>query len=97
MLADMFGCLLRLYATTGQARDITSASDFLESHWADAVIGDTAPDSHDLGAQFEAMKAKAVILSKRNRNVCIPRTIDIYKHHNRIERCFNHFRRFGTR
>jgi transposase len=49
---------------------------------------------------LQAMKAEAVIPSKRNRKVFIPHNIDVYKHRNRIERCFNrlkHFRRFATR
>ena len=49
---------------------------------------------------FAAMKAQAVIPSKRNRKVFIPHDGEIYKHRNRIERCFNrlkHFRRFATR
>lgn len=47
-----------------------------------------------------AMKAEAVIPSKRNRKIFIPHDIDVYRHRNRIERCFNclkHFRRFATR
>ena len=46
------------------------------------------------------MKAAAVIPSKRNRKTVIPHDADIYKHRNRIERCFSrleHFRRFATR
>jgi len=46
------------------------------------------------------MKAEAVILSKRNRKVLIPHNTTIYKHSNRIKRCFGRlkcfFRRFAT-
>ncbi|RUX28766.1 hypothetical protein EOA13_15165 [Mesorhizobium sp. M7A.F.Ca.US.011.01.1.1] len=57
-------------------------------------------DSNDLRQRIAGMKAEAGIPSKRNRKVAIPHGTDIYKHRNRIERCFNrlkHFRRFATR
>ncbi len=64
------------------------------------MLADKAYDSNDLRDKIAAMRAKAVIPSKRNRKVCIPHDVDIYKHRNRIERCFNrlkNFRRFATR
>lgn len=64
------------------------------------MLADKAYDSNDLRNQIAAMKAQAVIPSKRNRKVFIPHDVKIYKHRNRIERCFNrlkHFRRFATR
>ena len=63
------------------------------------MLADKAYDSNALRDKITAMEAKAVIPSKRNRKVCISHDIDIYKHRNRIERCFNrlkHFRRFAT-
>lgn len=57
-------------------------------------------DSNDLRKKITALKAEVVIPSKRNRRVFISHDIDIYKHRNWIERCFNrlkHFRRFATR
>jgi transposase len=42
----------------------------------------------------------AAIPSNRTRKVLIPHDPIVYKHRNRIERCFNrlkHFRRFATR
>jgi transposase len=64
------------------------------------VLADKAYDSNDLRGTIAAMKAKKVIPSKRNRKVFLPKDIDVYRHRNRIERCFNHlkeFRRFATR
>jgi transposase len=100
MLADTLGRPLRLCITPGQASDITAAPDLLEGQEAEAVLADKAYDSNDLRDRIGAMKAQAVIPSKRNRKVFIPHDVEIYKHRNRIERCFNrlkHFRRFATR
>ena len=100
MLADTFGRPLRFCITPGQASDIKSAANLIEGQTADAVLADKAYDSNDLRDKIAAIKAEAVIPSKRNRKVFIPHNIDVYKHRNRIERCFNrlkHFRRFATR
>ena len=100
MLADTLGRPVRLRSTPGQASDITTAPELLEGQEAEAVIADKAYDSNDLRDRIIAMKAQAVIPSKRNRKVFTPHDGDIYKHRNRIERCFNrlkHFRRFATR
>ena len=100
MLADTFGRPLRFRITPGQASDITSAPHLLEGQQADAVLADKAYDSNDLRNKIAAMKAEAVIPSKRNRKIFIPHDIEVYKHRNRIERCFNrlkHFRRLATR
>lgn len=100
MLADTLGRPVRFHITPGQASDIASAPDLLEGQRAKAVLADKAYDSNDLRNKIAAMKATAVIPSKRNRKICIPHDGDIYKHRNRIERCFNrlkHFRRFATR
>jgi putative transposase len=100
MLADTLGRPLRLRITPGQASDITTAPDLLEGQEAEAVLADKAYDSNDLCDRIAAMKAQAAIPSKRNRKLFIPHDVEIYKHRNRIERCFNrlkHFRRFATR
>lgn len=100
MLADTFGRPLRFRITPGQASDITAAPDLLEGQKAGAVLADKAYDSNDLRGRIAAMKADAVIPSKRNRKAFIPHDTAIYKHRNRIERCFGrlkHFRRFATR
>ena len=100
MLADTFGRPLRLRITPGQASDVTAAPDLLEGQKAGAVLADKAYDSNDLREHIADMKAQAVIPSKRNRKVFIPHDTAIYKHRNRIERCFGrlkHFRRFATR
>jgi putative transposase len=100
MLCDTLGRPLRFLITPGQANDITAAPDLLEDQEAGAVLADKAYDSNDLRQRIADMKAEAVISSKRNRKVAIAHDTDIYKHRNRIERCFNrlkHFRRFATR
>ncbi len=51
-------------------------------------------------AKAAASGAQAVIPSNRTRKIIIPHDPAIYRHRNRIERCFNklkHFRRFATR
>ena len=100
MLCDTFSRPLRFRITPGQASDIISAPELLKGQTAKAVLADKAYDGKDLRDQIKAMKAEAVIPSKRNRKVFIPHDTDAYKHRNRIERCFNrlkHFRRFSTR
>jgi transposase len=67
---------------------------------AKAVLADKAYDSNALRSLITSMGAEAVIPSNRCRKVAIPHDVPIYKHRNRIERCFNklkHFRRFATR
>ena len=100
MLADALGRPLRFRITAGQAHDITAAPALLEGQQADAILADKAYDSNELRDTIAQMEAQAVIPSKRNRKVFIPHDTELYKHRNRIERCFGrlkHFRRFATR
>ena len=100
MLCDTLGRPLRFLITPGQANDITAAPDLLEGQEAGAVLADKAYDSNDLRQRIANMKAEVVIPSKRNRKAAIPHDAEVYRHRNRIERCFNrlkHFRRFATR
>lgn len=100
MLADSLGRPLRISVTAGQTADITAAPALLEGQTAKAVLADKAYDSNALRALIASIGAKAVIPSNRTRKVIIPHDADLYKHRNRIERCFNrlkHFRRFATR
>lgn len=100
MLADALGRPLRFIVTAGQVGDITQAPALLEGQAGKAVLGDKAYDSNALRATIKAMNAEAVIPSNRTRKITIPHDPTIYKHRNRIERCFNrlkHFRRFATR
>ena len=99
MQADTLGRPLRFRITSGQASGIASAPALLEGQRAKAVLADKAYDGHDLRNQIAGMDAEAVIPSKRNRKVAIPHDDTIYKHRNKIERCFGrlkHFRRFAT-
>ncbi len=100
MLADALGRPLRFIITAGQTGDITQAPALLEGQTGSAVLADKAYDSNALRATIAAMKAEAVIPSNRSRKILIPHDTAIYRHRNRIERCFNrlkHFRRFATR
>jgi putative transposase len=100
MLGDTLGRPLRFLITPGQTNDITAAPDLLEGQKVDAVLADKAYDSNDLRQRSADTKAEAVIPSKRNRKIAIPHDAEVYRHRNRIERCFNrlkHFRRFATR
>ena len=100
MLADTLGRPIRVILTAGQTGDITTAPALLDGLCADAVLADKAYDSNALRAAIAAMGAIAVIPSNRTRRIAIPHDAVIYKHRNRIERCFNrlkHFRRFATR
>jgi transposase len=100
MLCDTLGRPLRFLITPGQTNDITAAPDLLEGQKAGAVLADKAYDSNDLRQRIADMKAEAVIPSKRNRKIAIPHDAEVYRHRNRIERCFNrlkNFRRFATR
>ena len=100
MLADTFGRPLRFLVTAGQVGDIIAAPALLDGLSAEAVLADKAYDSNALRAIIANMGAAAVIPSNRCRKVAIPHDAVIYRHRNRIERCFNklkHFRRFATR
>jgi transposase len=100
MLADTFGRPLRFIVTAGQVGDITTAPTLLDGLSAEAVLADKAYDSNALRALIANLGAEAVIPSNRCRKIAIPHDATVYKHRNRIERCFNklkHFRRFATR
>ena len=100
MLADALGRPLRFVITPGQANDITAAPALLVGQEGRAVLADKAYDSKALRDQIAGMGALAVIPSSRSRKVLIPHDTALYRHRNRIERCFNrlkHFRRFATR
>ena len=100
MAADTLGRPLRFILTAGQSGDILAAPALIDGFDTDAVLADKAYDSNALRAIIADAGAQAVIPSNRSRKVIIPHDPAIYKHRNRIERCFNklkHFRRFATR
>jgi transposase len=100
MLADALGRPLRLILTGGQVHDIVTAPALLEGIQGGAVIADKAYDSNHLRQLIANAGMLAVIPSIPSRKVPIPHDANLYKHRNRIERCFNklkHFRRFATR
>jgi len=80
--------------------DCTQAIELLGQHKVDAVLADKGYDSDAIVKHVEAMGAKTVIPSKRNRKLQREYDKDLYKQRNRIERCFSklkQFRRFATR
>ena len=100
MVCDSLGRPLRFILTAGQVGDILTASALLTGFHAKAVLADKAYDSNALRQVIANSGAEAVIPSNRTRKVAIPHDAVIYRHRNRIERCFNklkHFRRFATR
>ncbi len=100
MLADALGRPLRFIVTAGQVGDITQAPALLQGQSGNAVLADKAYDSKALRETIAGLGAEAVIPSNRSRKIIIPHDECVYKHRNRIERCFNrmkHFRRFATR
>jgi transposase len=100
MLADALGRPLRIIVTAGQRGDVLEAEALLQGQAGTAVLADKAYDANALRATIAAMGAEAVIPSNRSRKITIPHDADVYRHRNRIERCFNrlkHFRRFATR
>nr|WP_235919326.1 IS5 family transposase [Aureimonas psammosilenae] len=100
MLCDTLGRPLRFMLSAGQRHDNLAAKALLDGFQAEAVLADRAYDNNDLWQTIAAMNAAAVIPSTRSRKVAIPHDTAIYRHRNRIERCFNklkHFRRFATR
>jgi transposase len=100
MVADSLGRPLRFILTAGQVGDALAAPALLEGFHAQAVIADKAYDSNAIRQLVAASGAQAVIPSNRTRRIIIPHDPAIYRHRNRIERCFNklkHFRRFATR
>jgi transposase len=100
MVADSLGRPLRFILTAGQVGDVLAAPALLKGFQAQAVLADKAYDSNALRQLIADSGAEAVIPSNRTRKVIIPHDAAIYRHRNRIERCFNklkHFRRFATR
>jgi transposase len=100
MAADSLGRPLRFILTAGQVGDVLAAPALLEGFQAQAVLADKAYDSNALRQLIADSGAEAVIPSNRTRKIIIPHDPAIYRHRNRIERCFNklkHFRRFATR
>lgn len=100
MLADALGRPLRFLVSPGQAGDITAAPALLDGLEGGAVLADKVHDSKALRDRIAEMGALAVIPSNRSRKVPIPHNAALYRHRNRIERCFGKlksFRRFATR
>ena len=100
MIADSLGRPLRFILTAGQVGDVLAAPALLDGFRAEAVLADKAYDSNAFRQIIADSGAAAVIPSNRTRKVIIPHDRAIYRHRNRIERCFKklkHFRRFATR
>ena len=99
MLADENGLPLDFRITAGQAAEYAEAVALLGEQQAEAVIADKGYDSDEIVAKAETCGAIAVIPSRRLRKQARSYDRELYKHRNRIERCFNklkQFRRFAT-
>lgn len=100
MLADALGRPLRFVITPVRRMTSPQPPVLLDGQEGRAVIADKANDSNSLRGRIAGMGALAVIPSSRSRKVPIHHDTALYRHRNRIERCFNrfkHFRRFATR
>jgi len=100
LLTDEKGLPVAFRITPGQAAEYAEAIRLLEGQQAKVVIADKGYDSAEIVAKIQSLGAVAVIPPRRHWKQ--PRTFDreLYKHRNRIERCFNalkHFHRFSTR
>jgi transposase len=80
--------------------DCTRAVELLGQRQAEAVIADKGYDSDSILNHVQAMKAEAVVPSRRCRRKQRQHNEQLYKQRNRIERCFSRlkqFRRLATR
>ena len=82
MAVDTLGRPPCFIVTAGQVGDITQAP--VLSGWPDKAY-----DSKASRETIADMGAEVVILSNHSRKVIIPHHELVYKHRNRIERCFN--------
>jgi len=100
MIADGLGRPLRFILTAGQVGDLLAAPASPDGFRAEAVLADKADDSNAFRQIIADSGAQAVFPSNRTRKVIIPHHQAIYRHPNRIERCFDRlkpFRRCATR
>lgn len=91
---------MRFILTPGQRGDVTQAADLIKGTGPGHVIADRAYDARALREAIHDLGAIPVIPPNPTRKH--PATYDpiLYRHRNRIERCFNrlkHHRRIATR
>ena len=99
-MANEHGEPIDFRITAGQINDCTQAVELLGQRQTEAVIADKGYDSDSILAHVEAMKAEAVIPSRRCRRKQRQHNEQLYKQRNRIECCFSRlkqFRRLATR
>jgi transposase len=100
MATDAKGRPLRFILTGGQVHDVIQASALVAGWQPSHVIADKGYDSQAFVDGIEQVGAIAVIPPRSSRKSPRAYDVELYKHRNLIERCFNklkHFRRIATR
>jgi len=100
MATNEKGLPIRVRLTGGHAADITEARNLIRGLKAKALLADKGYTSKSLRRHLQRRSMKAVIPPRSNFKRPYKYSKHLYKHRNRIERCFNrlkHFRRFATR
>ena len=100
LAADIHGRPPRVILTRGQSGDVQQAPALLTGLRPSHVLADRAYDSNAFRRPVADLGAACVIPCNPTRKQPIAYDFNIYKAHNRIERCFNklkHFRRIATR
>jgi transposase len=94
------GLPIRARLTGGNAADITEARNLIRGLKAKALLADKGYIGKPLRRHLQRRGIKPVIPPRSNARRPCKYSKHLYKHRNRIERCFNklkHFRRFATR
>jgi transposase len=97
---DEHGLQVGFVLTAGQTNDCTQAIALLGDRKVGHLLADKSYDANDIVEHVATKGAISVVPPKSNQKVHREYDKDLYKHRNRIERCFSkfkHFRRFATR
>jgi transposase len=100
MATNEKGLPLRARLTGGHAADITEARTLIRGLKAKALLADKGYTSKPLRRHLQRRGMKVVIPPRSDLKRPYKYSKYLYKHRNRIERCFNrlkHFRRLSTR
>jgi transposase len=100
MATNEKGLPIRVRLTGGNKADITEARALIRGLKAKALLADKGYTGKSLRRHLQRRSIKVVIPPRSNLKRPYKYSEYLYKHRNRIERCFNrlkHFRRFATR
>jgi transposase len=100
MATNEKGLPVRARITGGHAADISEARALIRGLKAKALLADKGYIGKSLRRHLQRRGIKPVIPPRSNFKRPYKYSRYLYKHRNRIERCFNklkHFRRFATR